>query len=213
MKKVKSISSIIILLCAGIFAKQSSAQSVADIFLGETEITWLGVDYSGMKFIGPLDVSATQLDDYAKTWNDLYLREPKKYNLTAAFNKQNIPSNLSYIEKVNADMNTDKVISSDSKDMTRFTKETIAETVKNYKIKGSGIGLVFITEALSKNDEMGSYWVTFIDMKTSSVLLTERVTGKAAGFGFRNYWAGSFYATLKDIKGKLYNSWKKKYSK
>jgi len=213
MKKAKVISTIIFLLCAGVFAKHSTAQSVADIFLGETEITWLGVDYSEMKFIGPLDVSATQLDDYAKTWNDLYLREPKKYNLTETFNKQTIPSNLSYVEKMNAAMNTDKVMSSDSKDLERFTKESISEIVKKYKIKESGIGLIYITEALSKNDESGAYWVTFIDMKTSSVLLTERVAAKAVGFGFRNYWAGSFYGTLKEIKGKLYNSWKKKYVK
>ncbi len=213
MKKAKVISTIIFLLCAGVFAKNSTAQSVADIFLGETEITWLGVDYSEMKFIGPLDVSATQLDDYAKTWNDLYLREPKKYNLTETFNKQTIPSNLSYVEKINAAMNTDKVMSSDSKDLERFTKESISEIVKKYKIKESGIGLIYITEALSKNDESGAYWVTFIDMKTSSVLLTERVAAKAVGFGFRNYWAGSFYGTLKEIKGKLYNSWKKKYVK
>lgn len=201
------------LITGGISISRSSAQSVSDIFLSETPVTWLGVDYSNMKYIGPLDVSLSQMDEYAKTWNDLYLREPKKYNLTSAFEKQSIPTDLHYIDKANAEMKTDKMTSSESKDLQRFSKETIAKTVKNYKLNSNGIGLVYIVEALSKTDEIGAYWVTFVDMKTGNVLMTERMTSKAQGFGFRNYWAGSFYGTLRDIKGKLYKEWKKKYIK
>ncbi len=202
------------LLLGGTFAtKQLSAQTVADIFKSETPITWLGVDYSDMRFIGPLDVNPSQLDEFAKTLNDLFLREPKKYDVAAPFDKQTVTSNLKYVEKANAAMNTDQVLSSDSKDMTRFSMETVAKKVGTYGLNEKGIGLVYITEALNKNDQEAAYWVTFVNMADGKVLLTERVTGKAVGFGFRNYWAGSFYGTLKQIKGGLYKDWKKKYSK
>ncbi len=213
MKKLFFILSILLLTFGGTVTNTVHAQTVADIFLAETPITWLGVDYSQMKFVGPLDISSSQMDDYAKVLNDLYLREPKKYNLTSAFNKNSISTNLSYIEKANAAMNTDNVASSDSKDMSRFTKESIEKIVKNYHLKESGIGLVYVAEALSKTEESGAYWVTFVDMQKGTVLLTERVTGKAVGFGFRNYWAGSFYGTLKQIKGGLYQKWKKNAAK
>ena len=202
------------LLLGGTFAtKQLSAQTVADIFKSETPITWLGVDYSDMRFIGPLDINTSQLDEYAKTLNDLFLREPKKYDVAVPFDKQTVTSNLKYVEKANAAMNTDQVLSSDSKDMTRFSMETVAKKVSTYGLNEKGIGLVYITEALNKNDQEAAYWVTFVNMADGKVLLTERVTGKAVGFGFRNYWAGSFYGTLKQIKGSLYKDWKKKYSK
>jgi hypothetical protein len=213
MKKTISILTILFITLLGVNTNISSAQSVADVFKSETPVTWLGVDYSDMRFIGPLDVSSSQLDDYAKVLNDLYVRETKKYNLASAFDKQTITNNLSYVEKANAAMNTDKITSSDSKDMTRYTAETISKIVKAYNIKESGIGLVYITEALSKNEQEGAYWVTFIDMKNGSVLMTERVKGKAGGFGFRNYWAGSFYSSLKQIKGSSYKEWRKKYAK
>ena len=202
------------LLLGGTFAtKQLSAQTVADIFKSETPITWLGVDYSDMRFIGPLDVNPSQLDEFAKTLNDLFLREPKKYDVAAPFDKQTVTSNLKYVEKANAAMNTDQTLSSDSKDMTRFSMETVAKKVGTYGLSEKGIGLVYITEALNKNDQEAAYWVTFVNMADGKVLLTERVTGKAVGFGFRNYWAGSFYGTLKQIKGGLYKDWKKKYIK
>jgi hypothetical protein len=43
-------------------------------------------------------------------------------------------------------------------------------------------------------------WVTFVDMKSKTVLLTKHMEGKAGGFGFRNYWAKSFLNVLKSIK-------------
>lgn len=213
MKKTLTILSIALLITGAMNTKHLSAQSLADIFKSQTPVTWLGVDYSDMRFIGPIDVSTSQLDEYAKILNDLYLREPKKYNITSAFDKQSISSNLKYVEKANAAMNTDKVMSSDSKDMTRFNAETISKKIKAYGLKESGIGLVFITEALNKNDQEGAYWITFVNMAEGKILLTERVVGKAAGFGFRNYWAGSFYSCLKQVKGNLYKDWNKKYNK
>ncbi len=213
MKKVILVCCLLVLIIPGYFSSRAVAQSAAGVFQKNTPLTWLGVDYSDVRYIGTLEVGASQLDDYAKVINDLILREPKKYNLTSAFDKDTVSSNLTYIEKVNAAMNTDKVLSTDAADLKRYSIETITERVKSYKLNESGIGLVFIVEAMSKTHEESPVWVTFVDMKSGAVLFSERVTGKPAGFGFRNYWAGAVYSTLKQIKGGLYNKWKKQYAK
>jgi len=39
------------------------------------------------------------------------------------------------------------------------------------------------------------------------VLLIEKVEGKAAGFGFRNYWAGAVYKINGNIGSDYYKKW------
>lgn len=51
---------------------------------------------------------------------------------------------------------------------------------------------------MNKNIEEGSYWATFIDISTKQVLFTKQITGKAAGFGFRNYWLGRIKNALNE---------------
>jgi hypothetical protein len=43
-------------------------------------------------------------------------------------------------------------------------------------------------------------------MRTKKVLFTKRITGKALGFGFRNYWAGSMKNVFKTMK-KEFKNW------
>ena len=47
-------------------------------------------------------------------------------------------------------------------------------------------------------------------MSSKKVLLTEKVRGKAGGFGFRNYWARTIHEVLKDIDKHKNDEWKRK---
>jgi hypothetical protein len=60
------------------------------------------------------------------------------------------------------------------------------------------MGLVFVAENLNKITQMGSYWVCFFDLGTKEIIDMQLKTGKAAGFGFRNYWAGSAFNVMKN---------------
>ena len=51
-------------------------------------------------------------------------------------------------------------------------------------------------------------WVTFVDMKSKTVLFTTYQTNPPGGFGFRNYWAKPLYTTLKNMESDF-----KKWSK
>jgi hypothetical protein len=38
------------------------------------------------------------------------------------------------------------------------------------------------------------------------------MTGKAGGFGYKNYWAKSVFEVLEDIEKKKYKEWKNKHA-
>jgi hypothetical protein len=54
----------------------------------------------------------------------------------------------------------------------------------------TGLGIVFIVDRLVKLDKkgQGAVYVVAFDIGTREVLFSERETGRAAGFGFRNFW-------------------------
>jgi len=61
---------------------------------------------------------------------------------------------------------------------------------------------------MSKGIESMGIWVTFVDIKSKTVLYTKYETSKPGGFGFRNYWAKPLYETLKDM-GDNFKQWSK----
>jgi len=56
-------------------------------------------------------------------------------------------------------------------------------------------------------------YVTFFDIATKKVLITERMIGRASGVGFRNYWVRPIYEVIKRIYDSKYKSWKYHYLK
>ena len=68
-------------------------------------------------------------------------------------------------------------------------------------------------ESFNKPKRIGTMWVTFFDIASKTVLLTEKMSGKAGGAGFRNYWARAYYNVMDKIQKKEYLKWKKEHSK
>jgi hypothetical protein len=81
--------------------------------------------------------------------------------------------------------------------------------VKNYDFQdNTGIGMLFFIEGMSKETGTEGAWVTFVDMKSNTVLFTTYLTGKTGGTGFRNNLADATYKMLLQI-GAEYNQWAK----
>ena len=181
------------------------AQTKPDIFNGSTEITWLGIDFTQAKFIG----SAFQFKDageitngefrdkYVPSWNQLFINEQKKYDVAKTVKRSEVKYAMDVTEKANNSIKGN-FFSDDPNDYKKLDEQKVANIIKNYDFQGkSGIGMLFVIDGMSKSKEEASGWVTFVDMKSKKVLLTEYKTGKAGGFGFRNYWAKSFQNILK----------------
>jgi hypothetical protein len=203
-----------VLLFAGI--NQSFSQSLKDFFSNsETPLLYLGVDFTKAKLINYPDPKVMDIRDRIYTAiNNLTIEEPKKFDIAGAFHRSTVNNDLSAVKARNEKMNTEDIVSTNSADFNRLQESDISAVVKALNLSGKdGVGLLFVMEAMRKEDKKGdaAMWVTFVDLKTKKVLLTERIEGKATGFGFRNYWASTIKEVIDDIDKKKYKEWKKKY--
>lgn len=212
MKKNTMFQLFTLCLLAG-FLHNASAQTAADVFKSKETITWMGIDFTQVKALGETGTVSTveMISQFAKI-NDLMINESDKYNFKEALNRTEVPYELDAVTKANAGIDPDGLLSNSSEQKDRITEQTIAGLTKTYS-GGSGIGLVFFMETLDKPKEAGVMWVTFFNRSTGAVLFTERMSGKALGFGFRNHWARTVFEVLKDIKKSKYAAWKSKYGK
>jgi hypothetical protein len=194
---------ILFLLCLNVAG--AVAQGKADIFNGSSEITWLGIDFSQAKFIGKAaqfkdagEITNSEFrDKYVPGWNQLFIDEKKKYDVAGAVKRSEVKYAVEVTEKANSSFKGN-FFSEDPNDYTKLNEQKVADLVKSYDFQGNtGIGFMFFIDGMSKSKDEASGWVTFVDMKSKKVLLTEYKTGKGGGIGFRNYWAKSFYNMLK----------------
>ena len=204
-------------LCFCLSAQNAFSQTAKDVFTNsETPIFYLGIDFTQARLID--DATADQIDIRDRQFdgiNDVIVSEAKKYDLAGAFHKSYVDHDLGLVAKRNEKANAEAIKSTNTGDFHRFTENDVNTLVKGFDFGGkSGVGLLFITEALSKSQKAAAVWVTLVDMKSKKVLMTERMVGsvnKFGGFGFRNYWASAFKNIIDDIEKKKYSEWKSKY--
>ena len=192
---MKKIVLLFIVAFAFSFAAQSQ-YTKADVFK-VSEITFYGLDFSNVRLVG----SEGFTDPYAiknqffKSWNNLFIAEPDKYNLAEVFGKSNVTINLDIVTERNEMPDPGELVIDEP---YSFGEEVVSDIIAEYDTGEEGIGLVFIIESFNKIDEMGYMWVTFFDMSTGEVLFAKHMAGDAGGFGLRNYWAKSYYNVMNE---------------
>jgi len=206
MKKL--LPFVLVLFCA---CQVSAQQTLSDLFSGNAGLIFLGLDLTQAKYIGRLgfvDPVAIK-NQHMASWNNLIAAEPKKFSLQDAFRLK--PDQ--YKSQVDDMIKLNEAAADVKDNITNDTDYSLSEaqvkkSVSKYTLSDkSGIGVVYVVESLSKTAEKMFVWVTFIDLSTKKVLYTEKLEGSAAGFGFRNYWAGAVYKINKAISSKYYNKW------
>lgn len=195
-------------------ALSSGAFTKEDIFKESNTITWLGIDFTQLKFIGTAAqwqdageiTNSAMRDKYFPAWNNLITEEPKKFDVPSAVHRSGVAYALDVTEKAN-NATKNNFFTSNANDYQLLTEDKVKSLVSKYNFAGKkGIGMMFFVEGMSKGKEEASMWVTFVDMGTKKVLLTERITAKSGGFGFRNYWAKAIANGLKRVN-KEYSNW------
>lgn len=202
MKKIFIISFLI--LNASILI---NAQSNAELF-NSAKMVWFGVDMSRSKLAGvegftdPYDIQKR----YVPAWNSLVLSEAEKYDVRKFFKKGEVVNDIIAVEAVNEKINPAEWVQTNT---YTLDKSEIAGMVKKYKgTEKEGLGLVFIVESFDKFKESGFIYVTFFNIATKEVILTEKLTAKAGGFGVRNYWAKTIFGVMEQSEKKM-GAWKK----
>ncbi|MFT4062314.1 MAG: hypothetical protein QM642_08160 [Edaphocola sp.] len=202
MKKLIAMAAIVLGLASAVCAQ--------DVFNKEEPVTWLGLDFSQLKFIKSDEaIGESELQDkYFPGWNDLFEIEYKKYDIAKATGRASAAYFTDAVTALN-EKAKGPFIGTQASGFEHLDNAAVTQVVKRYNLSGkSGIGLVFIVEAMSKPKSAASVWVTFIDMGSKKILLAKPVKAKPGGFGFRNYWAGAFYQVLKDMPA-LMKKWSK----
>ena len=207
-------SRLIVLILSILQASTVFAQDKSDVFSPSTEITWLGLDFSGAKFIGDRERLGSESDirHLIDAINELMINEADKYNVAAAIQKKTVDNAIEVTNEHNAELDVLAMISAEGKDHVHLNRSQVEEIISSYDFKGkSGIGLMFNVESFNKLLEEGSFWITFVNMGSKEVLFTERLTAPPSGFGMRNFWAGSVNGVLAKIKKKEFENWRKKH--
>jgi len=208
---IKKIFIIIILFANIQFG--FSQKGMSKLFDGKTKIVFLGLDFTHAKFIGKegFKDSYKLKTYYITNLNALLEEEYAKYNLPLnALKAKHYTTNTSDLMVLNDDIDDieDRIING-----SYYIKEKdIQKYIRKYKLsENKGIGISFIVESFNHSLEKSVIWVTFINLNNGQFLYTERMEGKAKGFGFRNYWAGSIYDVIDQIKHSRYKVWKRKF--
>lgn len=191
------------------------AQTKSDVFNPAAQITWLGLDFSGAKFIGDRERLGSESDirHLLDALNNLLVKEYDKYNVAAALKRKSVEISVNVTKDHNAELDILSLIAANANEHIHLNPDLVEEIVKDYDFKGkSGIGLMFNVESLNKIMEEGSFWITFVNMETKEVLFSERLTAPPSGFGMRNFWAGAVNGVLAKMKKKEFDNWKSKHS-
>ena len=194
----------------------ANAQSAAEFFNTQTgDVTWLGIDFTQLRLFGDDAASGTDIKEkYFSGINNVVVTEPEKYTISKSFRKTPLSQNLKYVMEANAYADPDVIKTYNSADLNRMDEKAVQQVVSKYKFKGEkGYGILFIAEAFNKAEATAYMWVTIVDLTNGNVLFTKRMSGKATGFGFRNYWARTVYEILKTIDKKEYGVWKSSFKK
>jgi len=191
------------------------AQSVNDIFDPKTTITWLGMDMTGAIFIGDREKFGSQSDiqNLIKSWNDVLEREKEKFNVQLMVHKTvPVDMKLDVTRNHNSDLDISNILSEKTGDHVHLRKNGVEQIAAAYNFDGAtGVGLMFNIESFNKTNNEASLWVTFINMGTGEVIITERMTANPGGAGVRNYWLGAVRGIMEKVKKKEFTVWQKKY--
>ena len=206
---------VFILGCLLTGSSFTNAQSRSDIFDRDVSITWLGLDFTEAKFLGDRERygSSSDVKFLIKSWNDLIDKERKKYDPARATRKKKADYQIDIARNHNEDLDVSEMLSNDKNDYLHLKEEDITSIVNTYDFKGlSGVGMIFVVEGFNKLQSEASIWVTFINLGTKEVLLTERIQAPPSGTSLRNYWGGSVSHVMEKMEGKQMEIWRKKFS-
>lgn len=210
-----------------------NSQTAEDLFMSkDVEVTWLGVDFSHVKLIGdfshggklavPGGYGSVQFgdgttlstvyirDEYFPKWNKLIVTEDRKYDIRGMLRKGYISIDIGMLMKINANAATEDM---EAYKTPFYTKENLEEFISEYNIeKKEGIGVFFIAECLNKTEVEAYFHFVAINMKSKEILVYKRLRGKPQGAGLRNYWAGSIFHIIEEIRDRHYKVWKKRFN-
>lgn len=211
---MKTLQGLVLALCLSLSLQAQEFKNFLQSKNAETY--WLGIDYSQMVFVGDGFENINESeggdqsllkDRFFDSWNELIVNEEKRYDWAKAFRKNKIEHAITSTKKRNQNAKLNNIFVSN-------LQELGIEKVENYVQglsfdKNSGYGIIIVMESMDKSQELGTYYLTIINLSNKKILHTEYFKEKAGGFGFRNYWIKPVHFGLTKIQKSLFKKWQK----
>lgn len=165
-------------------------------------LTFYGVDFSKAKTYGTTE-TLSQFKDAFTGINNLFMSEPKKYDVSKFFKKESTLSLEPVMERINKI--EEEGFTATANDYSLTDDDIKAMLSKLDTGSDTGYGAILFAGLLNKGKPEATYNVVLFDIATKEIIANEKITTKARGFGLRNFWAGSVHSALKKVeKMKLY---------
>lgn len=152
-------------------------------------VDFYGVDFSTVNVIGAGETEEKFLDAFDGI-NGLMLSEPKKYNVGKFLDLDVVSTYIA-----DAIKQIDKLENVDFKNKKK-EKISLRKILDVYPSTEGNI-LIIIAKELNKGRNMGHFMAVVFDGESKEIISKVNFSGKAAGFGLRNFWAGSLYKGMK----------------
>ncbi len=203
---------ILWILFATLLSQLTFAQTIEDVFgNNKLPVTYIGIDFSKVHYYGDTGkVSTAEMKDFFNSINGLTLTEVNKYDVKKAFRKEIMIIDTTLTSQINMAIDREKIISTDDNSYKTFSSDTIQKLVSTYQFEpaDSGVALVIVMEGMSKEKKEACMWFAFLKKENNELIFTKRVTGKASGLGFRNYWAGAVAHAIEKVYSEKFMVWK-----
>lgn len=181
-------------------AQTNNIQRVLDA----KEITWYGIDFTKSKLVGlPSDFRNLTLitQKYYGSINNLFLSEPKKYDIAGATDKK-INFKIETVITTGSKVDTTTLVTIERQKL----KETdLQEVIKQFKSDSSAVAMTMVMENFDKPMHTVRLWLVYFDPSTSEIIFSKFYeTDETGGIGFRNYWANGVYKIIEKIDNDMY---------
>ncbi|MBP6390804.1 MAG: hypothetical protein KA175_10640 [Flavobacteriales bacterium] len=190
----------LLILCLGL---QVSAQTTPASIAKTKDLVFFGLDFTFLKLIhedGFVDKNGKPMCKtlpfkYFVEWNEMFLIERAKFNLSDYFGVKNYTIDQATVSERNKAYVTEGCILASSS--YRIGEGELEEAIKAYSsAKGSGVGCVIFAESFNKTDTKAVIYTVFFDLADHTVLLIDEEYGTPVGQGFRNFWVNAIHMAL-----------------
>lgn len=206
MKSLLKLIALLFFTCS--ISSSLFAQTTCDKCLTPSaSYTFLGIDYSLVKFIGVNEESEAKIKDtYTKGWNDLFINEQEKYDIAKTLRVNEVTYQVDYFQAKNKSIKS--ILQQND---PKYDVATITKHIQNNPPKGikSDYAVWFIATAYNKSQEYGAHYFVVYDLKAKKIVVLESYSEKPRGFSFRNYWAYTYFKAMESIKSKQSKKWMK----
>ena len=180
-----------------------NAQDLKDVlFKASYGLDFVGLDFSSVKFIGNKKEYGDPVrlkNEFIPNWNNLFYSQKEKYNIEKEFGKNKVNYLVGNMIEANAILDENYMFSIIP--VKGFDAKKIQKIVNRYKFNYENeVGVSLIVHSFDKPSKTATIYVVWFNTKTLKVIKSIRRQVTPKGFGFRNYWAGAIFYTIKNMK-------------